>query len=489
MLRPIGLELARRGHNVTVITGHREPNPPPNYHQHVVDKKEIWDIIGGGRPNVFTMVNLPAEKFHENILWKGGLAFTELVLNSKEIKAFLEKDNKFDLVISEHFYQDALYVLAHKYNAPLVLVTTYGNCMKHNIVTRNPLQLATVIQEFLDVRDPTSFWGRMRNLYFTMYEYIYWRYFYLEEQEQLVKKYLLKDLPQPVPSLYDLQRNASLILVNSHFSFDPPTAYLPNVVEIGGAHLSKSDAKLPEDLQKVLDKAKHGVVYMNFGSNVRSSELPEDKKNAILNVFRRLKQTVLWKWEEDILENKPENLIVRKWMPQKEILSHPNIRLFVSHGGLIGTQEATFHGVPILGVPIYADQYNNLLQVQNIGYGKILEYHEINEETLFNKVTEMLANDSYRMKAKEVSIRFKDRPMTALDTAMFWIEYVIRNNGAEFFKNPSLQLSWIESNMLDVYAFILVLVLGVVFAIVKVSMIVLSLIKSKDSKKQKKKRS
>lgn len=46
MLKPIGLELARRGHNVTVITGHRDPNPPPNYRQVMVDEKEIWDVLG-----------------------------------------------------------------------------------------------------------------------------------------------------------------------------------------------------------------------------------------------------------------------------------------------------------------------------------------------------------------------------------------------------------------------------------------------------------
>lgn len=59
---------------------------------------------------------------------------------------------------------------------------------------------------------------------------------------------------------------------------------------------------------------------MNFGSNVRSTELPVEKKNAVLNVFRKLNQTVLWKWEDDKLENKPANLIVKKWLPQKEIL-------------------------------------------------------------------------------------------------------------------------------------------------------------------------
>lgn len=202
-------------------------------------------ILGGGRPNVFDMVEVSAETFHQKILWGGGLAFTELTLNSTEVKAFLAEDIKFDLVISEQFFQEALNVLAYKYKAPLVLVTTFGNCMRHNVVTRNPLQLATVISEFLNVRNPTSFRARLRNWYFTFYEYIYWRYIYLEEQERLVRTYL-PDLPKPVPSLYDLQQNASLILINGHFSFDPPAAYLPNIVEIGGVHLSKSDTELPQ---------------------------------------------------------------------------------------------------------------------------------------------------------------------------------------------------------------------------------------------------
>ncbi|CAH0585781.1 unnamed protein product [Chrysodeixis includens] len=488
MLKPIGLELARRGHNVTVITGHKHPNPPPNYRQVMVDDREIWDVIGG-IPNVFDMVQASTETFHHNILWKGGLAFTELVLNSKEVKQFLAEDNKFDLVINEQFFQESLYVLAHKYNAPLALVTTFGNCMRHNIVVRNPLQLSTVLSEFLTVEDPTSFSGRLKNLYFTIYEYVYWRFWYLEEQEKFVKKYI-KGLREPVPSLYDLQKNVSLMLVNSHFSFDPPAAYLPNVVEIGGSHLIRSNTTLPADLQKVLDNAKHGAVYMNFGSNVRSTEMPEEKKKAVINVFRKLKQTILWKWEDDNFENKPDNLIVRKWMPQNEILAHPNIKVFISHGGLIGTQEATYNGVPLIGIPIYADQYNNLLQAQSLGYAKILQYDDINEETLYKLLNEVLTNDSYVEKAKEMSRRFKDRPLSPLDTAMFWIEYVIRNNGAEYWKNPALELSWIAAHMIDVYLFILGVVLLILYVIVKVVSIVFSALSGTSKpKKQKTKRS
>ncbi|XP_072948767.1 uncharacterized protein [Epargyreus clarus] len=453
MLRPLGLELARKGHNVTVITANKEASPPRNYREVMVVNKEIWEVIGGERPNVFTMVDKSAEEFHDIIFWRAGSAFTEVALNSSDVQNFLKEDNSFDLVIAEQFFQEALYVLSYKYKAPLALVTTFGNCMRHNILTGNPLQLNTVVSEFLEIRDMSSFWGRLRNMYFAAYEYLWWKYWYMAKQEQLVEKYMT-DLPKPVPSLYEIQQNTSLFLMNSHFSFDTPAAYLPNLVEIGGLHLSKSESKLPEDLQKILDSATDGVIYMNLGSNVRSAELPDEKKRAFLNVFRKLKQIVIWKWEDDKLEGRPANLVTRKWLPQKDILAHPNVRVFISHGGLIGTQEAIFNGVPIVGIPIYADQYNNLLLAQQTGFGTVLLYHSINENTVENALLDVLYNESYRIKAKELSTRWKDRPMNPLDSAVFWIEYVIRNNGADFIKNPARNLSWIAYSMLDLYVFV-----------------------------------
>lgn len=46
MLRPIGLELARRGHNVTVITAFKETDHPPTYYQVMADDKKLWDLTG-----------------------------------------------------------------------------------------------------------------------------------------------------------------------------------------------------------------------------------------------------------------------------------------------------------------------------------------------------------------------------------------------------------------------------------------------------------
>lgn len=96
-----------------------------------------------------------------------------------------------------------------------------------------------------------------------------------------------------------------------------------------------------------------------------------------------------------------------------------------------------------------------MLQTEQHGIGKILQYNDINEETLQSVLNEVLSNEKYARHAKDVSNRFKDRPMTPLNTAVYWIEYVIKYKGASFLKNPSLNLSWVAYNMLDVYAFIL----------------------------------
>ena len=44
-------------------------------------------------------------------------------------------------------------------------------------------------------------------------------------------------------------------------------------------------------------------------------------------------------------------------------LGHPNLRLFISHGGLLGTQEAIYHSVPLLGLPVVNDQLRNMVKL------------------------------------------------------------------------------------------------------------------------------
>jgi len=74
--------------------------------------------------------------------------------------------------------------------------------------------------------------------------------------------------------------------------------------------------------------------------------------------------------------------------------AHPNMRLFISHGGGLSTQEAAYHGIPILGTPFIVDQYANIEQAVASGMGLQLPLAELTEQTLYGNVTELLKNSS-----------------------------------------------------------------------------------------------
>jgi len=89
---------------------------------------------------------------------------------------------------------------------------------------------------------------------------------------------------------------------------------------------------------------------------IRTETLPSVKRTAIVEALTLLPHRVLWKWNNATLFNKPENVLIRKWMPQREILCHPNVKLFMSHGGLLGSSEAAYCGTPVVTTPMFFDQ-------------------------------------------------------------------------------------------------------------------------------------
>ena len=89
---------------------------------------------------------------------------------------------------------------------------------------------------------------------------------------------------------------------------------------------------------------------------MKSIDMPKEKLTAFIESFRSLKQRVLWKYEDESVLNLPPNVMVRKWMPQSDILAHKNVVLFITHGGVFGKQEGLHRGVPMLMIPFYGDQ-------------------------------------------------------------------------------------------------------------------------------------
>ena len=74
---------------------------------------------------------------------------------------------------------------------------------------------------------------------------------------------------------------------------------------------------------------------------------------------------------------------------------HPNARLFISHGGLIGLQEAIYHAVPVLGIPFGNDQRTNLAKAQREGYILKLDWDQITENILYETIQTLINEPRY----------------------------------------------------------------------------------------------
>ncbi|XP_065219660.1 UDP-glycosyltransferase UGT5-like [Planococcus citri] len=234
--------------------------------------------------------------------------------------------------------------------------------------------------------------------------------------------------------------------------FNTPVPLVPGVIEIAGLQINKEES-LPEDIKKFIDESEHGVIYFCMGSLFKMETFPEPKRIAFLRAFSKLPERIIWKWDGD-LQGKTDQIFVSKWMPQRDILAHPNVKLFIAHGGALGLNEAIYEGVPVLGIPMYADQTLNLRLLQANGAAEILEYSDINNDTVFTKITQVL-HSKYAMNMKKLSKIYKDRPMSAMDTAIYWIEYVIRHEGAHHLRTAAVNLPLYQYLLLDVVAFLI----------------------------------
>lgn len=58
----------------------------------------------------------------------------------------------------------------------------------------------------------------------------------------------------------------------------------------------------------------------SLGTNVRSDQLDSNTRKALLDAFAKLPHLVIWKFETDEIEGLPKNVVVRKWLPQNDIL-------------------------------------------------------------------------------------------------------------------------------------------------------------------------
>lgn len=194
--------------------------------------------------------------------------------------------------------------------------------------------------------------------------------------------------------------------------------------------------------------------------------MPPDRLAVILNAFSKLKLNVLWKYENGSIRNLP-NVMISKWLPQNDILAHPNVKLFITHGGIFGTQEGIYWAKPMLCLPLYGDQHRNTIKSVRAGYARSLDFSKMTADDLQQNIEMLITDPQYKRKAMEISEKFRDNPIHPMEEASYLIEYVMKYKGAPFLKSYGAFMPLYEYLLLDILA-CLVLSVIVIIVILKI---------------------
>ncbi|XP_049742081.1 UDP-glucuronosyltransferase 2B4-like isoform X5 [Elephas maximus indicus] len=266
-------------------------------------------------------------------------------------------------------------------------------------------------------------------------------------------------------TLSETMGKAEIWLVRNYWDFQFPRPFLPHFHFVGGLHCKPANP-LPKEIEEFVESSgKHGVVVFTLGSMV--TNITEERANTIASALAQIPQKVLWRFDGKKPDTLGPNTRLFKWIPQNDLLGHPKTKAFITHGGANGIYEAIYHGIPMVGIPLFADQPDNIAHMKVKGAAVSLDMDTMTNIDLLNAFKTVIYDPFYKENAMRLSAIHHDQPVKPLDLAAFWIEFVMRHKGAKHLRPAALSLTWYQYHSLDVIGFLLACVAIVSFLVIK----------------------
>ncbi|XP_006729382.1 UDP-glucuronosyltransferase 2A2 isoform X2 [Leptonychotes weddellii] len=467
-------ELIQRNHNVTVLASSTalfiNSNPDSSVNFEVIPVSYLNSNIESliehmiklwldHRPTLLTLWTFYKElgKLLDTF-FRINIQICDGVLNNPKLMARLQKGG-FDVLVADPVTICGDLV-ALKLGIPFVYTLRFSPA---STVERHcgkiPAPASYVPAALSELTDKMTFGERVKNtISYPLQDYIFQSYW------GEWNSYYSKVLGRPT-TLCEIMGKAEIWLIRTYWDFEFPRPYLPNFEFVGGLHC-KPAKPLPKEMEEfVQSSGEDGIVVFSLGSMVKN--LKDEKANLIASAFAQIPQKVLWKYKGKKPATLGANTRLYDWIPQNDLLGHPKTKAFITHGGTNGIYEAIYHGVPMVGVPMFADQPDNIAHMKAKGAAVEVNINTMTSEDLLNALRTVINEPSYKENAMRLSKIHHDQPVKPLDRAVFWIEFVMRHKGAKHLRPAAHNLTWFQYHSLDVIGFLLACVATAIFLVTK----------------------
>lgn len=92
-----------------------------------------------------------------------------------------------------------------------------------------------------------------------------------------------------------------------------------------------------------------------------------------------------------LLENKHPQWHFASWAPQRVLLAHPSVVIFVTHSGPSSVNDSIFHGVPMITMGIFRDQMITSMRIERSGIAVRLNKDEFDAKMMTTAINDILA--------------------------------------------------------------------------------------------------
>ncbi|CAI4229779.1 unnamed protein product [Auanema sp. JU1783] len=392
-------------------------------------------------------------------------------------------DYKFDVAFAEQIDLCGIGVLRYLgiENILWISTTPIMDAVSYNLGIPAPTSYVPTIEEN-DNGDSMNFWDRLFNLYMYVGTLFVHRWG-TDTTTEVFRRHVRPDFP----NVREIAGNSSLCFVNADEMFDLPRPIIHKTIYVGGLGVKEPKPLEDEKFKQIMEKGEKGVIIMSFGSIVQFHALPPTVKDDLVKVVRQKKEYhFLFRVSKDDTTTRPlfqelSNVDFTEWLPQSDILAHPRLQLFIMHGGLNGLTEAMLRGVPVVVIPIFADQFRNGRNVEKRYVGKVVLKKDLNEKNILNAINTILGDENYRKSAKRMQKLMKNKPFTAAERLVRWTEFAAEHGVLEELHVRGAQLSTIEYFNLDVLLFLITIAIVVLYVLICIIRLLL-----RSTKKQKK---
>ncbi|KAG7276687.1 hypothetical protein CRUP_006866 [Coryphaenoides rupestris] len=468
-LKPVLETLVARGHKVTVLlpdssmymngsepTGYRYEPFNTSLSMEAMDdfiqeffNFAIYEVTHMNYLQIFVKIG---ELVHKDIKFQ--LQYLDGVLKSPSVMEKL-RESQYDVLLTDPIYLGGELV-AQILDIPLVFTLRFSIAHTfERMCGQLPAPPSYVPAPLIKLTDKMSFGDRLSNFLFYLSQDLttawFWKY---------IDEYYTEYTGKPT-TMCEMIGRADIWLIRTYWDIDFPRPFLPNFKFVGGIHCRPAKP-LPQEMEEfVQSSGEDGVVVFTLGSMIKNMTM--ERANIIASALAQ----VLWRYEGEKPESLGANTRIYNWIPQNDLLGHPKTKAFITHGGTNGLYEAIYHGVPMLGIPLFADQPDNMLHMEAKGAARVVHFNTMQSQDLLDALRAVINQPSYKESVMRLSSILHDRPMSPRDEAVFWIEFTMRNKGARHLRVQAHNLTWYQYHSVDVFLLLLVVVVLLVLLVVK----------------------